>query len=71
MTPIRLSRWFGPFSHPLVTVTRLARDLDVTYPTAKADADRLIAMDILHELPNSYPKAFAAGKIFNAAYRED
>lgn len=59
------------FSHPIVTVSRLARDLGVTYPTAKADIVRLMAMDVLRELPNTYPKAFTAGKIFNAAYRED
>lgn len=59
------------FSHPIVTVTRLARNLGVSYPTAKSDIERLVAIDILHELPKTYPKAFGAGKIFNAAYRED
>jgi Fic family protein len=58
------------FSRPIVTISSIARRLGVTYPTAKADLDRLVAMEIIRELPNAYPKAFIAGKIFDAAYAE-
>lgn len=37
---------------PLVRVTTLAKSLEVTYPTAKADVERLESLGILEELPN-------------------
>src|SRR5215212_2318834 len=51
------------FSNPIVTISALARRLGVTYPTAKSDLDRLVAAEVVRELPNAYPKAFVAGKI--------
>jgi Fic family protein len=59
------------FSTPIVTISGVARRLGVTYPTAKADIDRLVAIQIVRELPNAYPKAFVADKIFDAAYSEE
>ncbi len=48
---------------PLVRVTTLAKSLEVTYPTAKADVDRLENLGILEELPKSRPKTFYAPEI--------
>jgi len=59
------------FSNPVIRVTDVARRLDVTYPTARADIDKLVERGILFELSDAYPKAFYARDIFNAAYHED
>jgi len=61
----------GLFSNPIVTITSLVNRLHVTYPTAKSDVDKLVEVGVLAELPNSYPKAFYATAIFNAAYHEE
>lgn len=59
------------FSSPIVRIGSVARRLGVTYPTAKTDIERLAAMEIVHELPDTYPKAYVARAIFDAAYDED
>ncbi|HEX8412254.1 MAG TPA: Fic family protein [Thermoanaerobaculia bacterium] len=59
------------FVNPVVTVTEAMRRLDVSYPTARADIDKLQALEIVRELPDSYPKAFYAPAIMDAAYHED
>ncbi|MGH7139029.1 MAG: Fic family protein, partial [Pirellulales bacterium] len=46
------------FYSPYVQVTNLAKQLSVSYPTAKADLDRLVQSGILAELPNASPKTF-------------
>lgn len=61
----------GLFSNPIVRVADVARRLDITYPTAKGDIDKLVEGGILSEMAGTYPKAFYAREIFNAAYRED
>lgn len=60
----------GLFTNPIVRITDVARRLDVTYPTAKSDIEKLVRLGILSELEGIYPKAFMARAIFNAAYRE-
>lgn len=59
------------FSNPILRISDVARRLQVTYPTAKTDIDRLVQMEILRELPDAYPKAFVADAIFEAAYGEN
>ena len=59
------------FSNPIIRVTDAKRHLGVTYPTARADIEKLVGLGILFELPNVYPKAFYAKEIFNAAYAEE
>lgn len=59
------------FSNPILRISDVARRLAVTYPTAKTDIERLVRLDILRELPGTYPKAFVANAIFEAAYGED
>lgn len=56
------------FRNPITRVTDLATALGVTYPTARADIDLLIAAGILRELSGVSPKAFYAPEILQAAY---
>lgn len=58
------------FDSPFVRIATLAKKLDVTYPTAKADIDRLVQAGVLHELPGVSPKTFYAPQVFNVAYGE-
>lgn len=48
---------------PMVWISSLATSLGVTYPTSKADLDRLHDLGIVQELPDSRPKAFFAPEI--------
>jgi Fic family protein len=61
----------GLFSNPILRITDVAQRLKVSYPTAKADIEKLVKHGILVELPGVYPKAFYCREIFNAAYSED
>lgn len=56
------------FYSPFVRVTDIQRELEVTYPTAAADADRLVKAGILQVLPNVRPKTFYAPDIYSVAY---
>lgn len=50
----------GIFTCPFIRVAQLAKRLDVTYPTAKSDIDRLVQAGVPHELPDVTPKTFYA-----------
>lgn len=68
---VRLSQIVeGVFNSPFVRVAPLARRLNVTYPTARADIDRLVSADILRALPDATPKTFYAPEVFSVAYGE-
>ncbi len=58
------------FHSPFVRIADLPKRLGVTYPTAKSDVDRLIQADILHELPDVWPKTLYAPEVFSIAYEE-
>jgi Fic family protein len=58
------------FYSPFVRIADLPERLKVTYPTAKADVDRLVQAGILKELENVSPKTFYAPEVFNVAYEE-
>lgn len=60
----------GLFSTPIVRAAHLRRELEVSYPTAQSDIDRLVKAQILKPLPESHPKAFYSPEIFNIAYAE-
>lgn len=60
----------GLFATPIVRVSDLARQLDVTYPTAKADLDRLVDAGVLKEMEDISPKTFIAEEVFGIAYDE-
>lgn len=56
------------FHTPFVRIADLTQKLDVSYPTAKADVDRLVQAGVLRELPGLYPKTFFAPEVFDIAY---
>lgn len=56
------------FYSPMLRITDLSEKLGVSYPTAKADVERLVRVKILRELPNVSPKTFFAPEVFAIAY---
>jgi Fic family protein len=60
----------GIFHSPFIRVADLPARLGVTYPTAKADIDRLVDSNILRELPDTYPKTYFAPEVFAVSYDE-
>lgn len=58
----------GMFHSPFIRVADLPTRLGVTYPTAKADIDRLVEANILQELPGAYPKTYFAPEVFAVSY---
>ncbi|HTB80999.1 MAG TPA: Fic family protein [Opitutaceae bacterium] len=58
----------GLFSSPFVRVSSLARKLEVAYPTAQEDIDRLVKVGILSQIEGVRPKSYAADEIFAIAY---
>jgi Fic family protein len=55
------------FESPVVTIPRAQRLLDVTYPSAQRNIEKLLAAGILHEIgESSYGRAFAAQEIMDA-----
>lgn len=60
----------GLFIHPLVNPSSLARKLHVSYPTARADIDRLLKAGILTELPNTSPMTFYAPGVFKITFSD-
>lgn len=60
----------GVFHSPFIRVADLARQLDVSYPTAKADLERLERAGILALLPGATPKTYYAPEVFNIAYED-
>lgn len=58
------------FYSPFVRVASLPAKLDITYPTAKKDLERLVEAGILSELPNLSPKTYYARDVFNIAYAD-
>lgn len=68
---IRLSKIVeGIFYSPFVRIADLHKQLEVTYPTARADVDRLVEARILQELPDIRPKTYYAPAVFAVAYDE-
>jgi Fic family protein len=58
------------FHAPFVRIKDLPRRLGITYPTAKADVERLVEAGILRELKDISPKTYYAPDVFNVAYAE-
>lgn len=57
--------------NPIVRMVDLTRELNISYPTAKADIERLRRAGILIDLPAPAPKALYAPEIMRAAYYDD
>ena len=60
----------GLFSHPIVRISNLRKKLDVTYPTAQADIDRLVELNILNPIEDIRPKCYYSPEIYKIAYAE-
>ena len=58
------------FHNPFIRVADLPETLDVTYPTAKSDVERLAQVGILKKLPGVTPKTFYAPEVYSIAYEE-
>ena len=58
------------FRSPYVQVASLAKQLNVTYPTAKADVDRLKQAGILKRLDQIATKTYVAQEVFDIAYAD-
>jgi Fic family protein len=66
---VRLSRIVeDTFTSPFVQVSALSKRLEVTYPTARADIDRLVEAGVLRELRDTTPRTFYAPEVFDVAY---
>jgi Fic family protein len=55
------------FENPAITTSDAATKLGITYPAAKHLIERLNALKILTEIPDTYPKTFLALEIFLGA----
>lgn len=60
----------GLFENPMVRPADLHKALDVSYPTAKADIDKLLAAGIVRELAGARIKTFYAPQILDVAFAE-
>jgi cell filamentation protein, protein adenylyltransferase len=60
----------GLFHSPFVRVTDTQKKLNITYPTAKADLDRLVTAGILRVVPQARTRTYYAKALFDAAYRD-
>jgi Fic family protein len=58
------------FSNPVVRVSDLRKKLEISYPTAQTDVDRLVQSEILKPLGDTRPKAYYSPEIFDIAYAE-
>jgi Fic family protein len=61
----------GLFFEPIVRISKLAKSLKVSYPTAKSDTEVLKRAGILRELPDVRPITLYCPDVFMNAYRED
>jgi Fic family protein len=60
----------GLFVSPILRLSHISDKFNVTYPTAKADADLLIKAGILQELAGYKPKTVYSPELFRVAYNE-
>ncbi len=56
------------FKASLLPVAALARFLGVTYPTARADLQRLEKVGIVRQLKGASPLMFYSPEVFDVAY---
>lgn len=58
------------FINPFTRAASLTTAMNVSYPTAKGDVDRLTELGILRELPSLYPRTHYAHAIYEIAFHE-
>ena len=56
------------FCSPILELARMPERLSVTYPTAKADIEKLVQLGILAELPDMPIRTFFAPEVWRIAY---
>jgi Fic family protein len=56
------------FTSPFARVIDVQSRLNITYPTAKSDLEKLTDVGILKPLPGANPKTYYAPEVFNVAY---
>jgi Fic family protein len=59
------------FTNPIVFRTGIQEKFKIAYPTAKAEIERLIALNILTKINDRRPLAYVAPEIFRVAYGTD
>ena len=59
------------FTKPVISVPDLTKQFGVSYPTAKSDIDKLVELEILRVVPDTYPKLYYCKQIFDIAFGED
>ncbi len=68
---LRLGRIVESMFHsPFITIASIPEKYSVTYPTAKADVEKLVDAGILEELPGTRVKTYYAPEVFHVAYEE-
>jgi Fic family protein len=68
---IRMERIISAlFGHPIVRVSSLCKKEGITYPTAQADIDRLVELNILKPIEGIRPKCYYSPEIYEIAYAE-
>jgi len=60
----------GLFNTPVVTISSVAREHEIAYPTAKSDIDRLVKANILAESKKKRNKIFYSYELIDAAYSD-
>lgn len=69
--PLRLADTLDElFEWPAVTVTRIRENRAIDYKTAKSDAETLVNLGILHELPDQKQRTFLASEIIRIAHED-
>lgn len=58
------------FTSPFIRVADLTRQMEVSYPTAKSDVDRLIEAGILADLPGMTARTVYSPEIYRVAYAD-
>lgn len=58
----------GVFESPFIRTTAVRDRFGVSYNSAKADIEKLVAAGVLAELPDQYPKTYYAPEVFEIAY---
>ncbi|WP_437186617.1 hypothetical protein SH668x_003776 [Planctomicrobium sp. SH668] len=56
------------FRSPMVSITKAARDFEVSYKTVQRELDKLVQIEILQETPNWYPKVYVAHEVLSIAF---
>ena len=55
------------FTHPIISIPQAAEIMELTYPSAQNAVNKLVELDILHEIPaTNHPRLFICTRVVNA-----